>query len=322
MAEADRFAALDLGTNHCRLLIASLESTRLVSIERYSRQTRLGEGLVHTKRLSPRAMQRTMSVLHACAQKIRAHDVARLRCVSTAACREAENGAAFVTRIRIETGLSFEIIDRQEESALSALGCMDLLDPGLSYALIFDVGGGSTEMALAAREETPAGTLIWRTVEFVSVSEGTVTLSERFCQANRAIAYQKMNERVNGTIAQFVDRVGQRIAGRWEEVQLIGNSGTITTLAGIYLGLKRYRRDRVDGVTVPLHRLRELIEQIGCDPTSQHHGVLLRDRCPNMMAAGCAILNATITPWLAVANIRIADRGLRDGIIRSLCAHG
>ncbi|MFI4965989.1 MAG: Ppx/GppA phosphatase family protein, partial [Caulobacterales bacterium] len=248
--EASCYGALDLGTNNCRLLIATPHGAGgFRVIEAYSRIVRLGEGLTASGRLSDAAMERAMAALKVSAEKLRRRRVLRLRAIATQACRMAENGQAFLNRVFEETGLRLQIIPPQEEARLSVAGCLNLIDRTSDAALVVDVGGGSTELSwVDLRGAAPTGMPPLRA--WLSVPIGVVTLAERFPEGEAATEawFRAMVDTMKGEIAAFRRADGLRDVFDADQAHLIGTSGAITSLAGLHLELPRYDRSRVDGI--------------------------------------------------------------------------
>jgi exopolyphosphatase/guanosine-5'-triphosphate,3'-diphosphate pyrophosphatase len=305
-------AALDLGTNNCRLLVARPEGNGFRVIDAFSRIVRLGEGLSASGRLSEPAMGRTVDALRVCAAKMRRRQVTSARCVATEACRRAENCAEFLARVREETGIEIEIISTQEEANLAFTGCWALLDRGRSRALMFDIGGGSTELGwLAVEEETPPTMLGW-----LSVPLGVVQLSERYGGGTvDAGEYGAMVAAVRESMAPFA------ALHRWSQdtaPQMLGTSGTVTTLAGIHLDLPRYDRSVVDGSYLDFEDIRRVSRSLAAMDFDSRAGnpCIGRERA-DLVVAGCAILEAICDLW-PFGRVRVADRGVREGILAGL----
>lgn len=316
------YAALDLGTNNCRLLIAtpSDDPSGFRVVEAFSRIVRLGEGLSRTGRLDDGAMDRALEALRICADKVRRRRTLRLSAVATQACRAASNGAMFVERVQQETGLRLRVITPREEARLSVQGCAALLDRQSSAAVVIDVGGGSTELSWldleASREGEPA-VLAW-----LSVPIGVVTLAERFPETEPAgeAWFRSMVDHVKAEVAAFAaaDPLHHHFAaGR---AHLVGTSGAITSLAGLHLRLRRYDRSRVDGLW---------ITHADCQAAAGKLLALTRagraaepcigpDRA-DLVLAGAAILEAVQELW-PCDRVRVADRGLREGLLMALMA--
>jgi exopolyphosphatase/guanosine-5'-triphosphate,3'-diphosphate pyrophosphatase len=318
------YAALDLGTNNCRLLIATPAGSGFRVVEAYSRIVRLGEGLSQSGRLSDAAMDRALAALKVSAEKVRRRRVVRLRAIATQACRSAENGQDFIERVAGETGLKLQVITPREEARLSVAGCVGLLDRNAEAALVVDVGGGSTELSwvdLAGEAERtrPDGSTppirAW-----LSVPIGVVTLAERFPEEEIPTDqwFRQMVEHVKAEIAAFRRADSLREVFDSDRAHLVGTSGAITSLAGMHLGLRRYDRSQVDGIwmsradceaaAVRLMRLsaRQRADQPCIGP----------DRA-DLVLAGAAILQAVQELW-PCSRVRVADRGLREGILISL----
>lgn len=309
------YGALDLGTNNCRLLVASPSAQGFRVIDAFSRIVRLGEGLGHHGRLSDAAMARTIEALRVCSNKLKWHRVGRQRLVATEACRLSANGADFIARVAEETGLELEIIDRETEAHLAAAGAEPLLDEDAETAVVFDIGGGSTEVMWVKRSATGADVLAW-----ISMAAGVVTLSERH-GGGRDVAperYDAMRADVAALLAPFVAQVKTLPDGGDGPDHLLGTSGTVTTIAGVHLGLRHYDRSRVDGCWLENHEAERV--------TSHLRGLSYDDRAANgcigreradLVLAGCAILDE-IRAAFPEQRIRVADRGLREGILAKM----
>ena len=305
------YAALDLGTNNCRLLIARPSNDGFRVIDSFSRIIRLGEGISTTGRISDAAIERAVSALGVCSDKIRAKGAKRLRTIATEACRAADNSDAFLKLIERETGIRLEIIDRETESTFAVIGCSPLLDPEAKGAILFDIGGGSTEVV---RIERPPGAPHAPPVKgpWMSLPLGVVTLAERFGghEVTNEI-YAAMISEVSAHLAPFAAEHGHDLS----RMHLLGTSGTVTTVAGIHLGLPRYDRRRVDGLWMSDV---EIDQAIGLLQSMSYH-----DRASNacigteradLVLAGCAILDA-IRRAFPLPRLRVADRGLREGML-------
>lgn len=310
------FAALDLGTNNCRLLIArAAPGGGFRVIDAFSRIVRLGEGLSRNDRLSDLAMERTIAALRVCGSKIERRGVTSARAVATEACRRAKNCFEFVDAVERETGITIEIISSQEEGRLALAGCAPLLDCRLPYALVFDIGGGSTELMWLATERGRAPRILDQT----SIQCGVIGLTEQFGGPEVTSGmYRRMVDAVADAIGPFEER--NRIARRVGDglVQMLGTSGTVTTLAGVHLGLCRYDRRAVDGSYLRIDHARTVIDHlVGLDFGGRsRHPCIGPDRA-DLVVAGCAVLEALCDCW-PVDRLRIADRGLREGILADL----
>jgi exopolyphosphatase/guanosine-5'-triphosphate,3'-diphosphate pyrophosphatase len=308
------FAALDLGTSNCRLLIARPAEGGMRVIDSFSRIVRLGEGLLSAGVLSDAAMARTVEALAVCAAKLRHRRVTHGRFVATEACRRAANCAEFVARVHEHTGIAIEIISTDEEARLVVTGCAPLLDRRVPYAVVFDIGGGSTELVWLKVPRDPRMTP--RVEGFVSLPHGVVTLSDRY--GGREVSgetYAAMVDEMRASLAPFEEkhRIAERIARG--EVQMLGSSGTVTTLAGIHLQLPRYNRALVDGTELTFECMRTVSERLVglCYEARAAHPCIGADRA-DLVLAGCAILEAICRLW-PVGRLRVADRGIREGIL-------
>jgi exopolyphosphatase/guanosine-5'-triphosphate,3'-diphosphate pyrophosphatase len=311
------YAALDLGTNNCRLLVARGMGRGFRVIDAFSRIVRLGEGLAATGRLSEAAMARTIEALKVCAGKVSHRRVTRARYVATEACRRAGNCAEFVARVRDETGIAIETISSDEEARLVVSGCAPLLDRRARYAVVFDIGGGSTELVWLRVPRDPGQAP--RVEGFVSLPHGVVTLSDRYGGREVSPAtYAAMVEEMRQAILPFEERhrLAQRVARG--EVQMLGSSGTVTTLAGINLELPRYNRSLVDGTALSFDCVRRVSQRLVglCYDARAAHPCIGSERA-DLVLAGCAILEAICLVW-PVGRLRVADRGIREGILLDL----
>lgn len=309
-------AAIDLGTNNCRLLIAEPLTEGFRVIDAFSRIVRLGEGLQNTQRLSDAAISRTLTALRICSAKIRRRGATRVRAVATEACRRAVNCDEFVTAALRDTGIELEIITSMEEGRLALAGCAPLLDSAAPYAVVFDIGGGSTELMWMAMGD--GGPIL---LDQASVRCGVIDLAERY-GGDRVSAelYRAMVDEVARELSVFEQRNGiaQRVATG--DVQMLGTSGTVTTLAGVHMGLGRYDRRMVDGSHLRMNDAQAVISHLtGLDFAGRAANPCIGDERADLVVAGCAVFQAIGETW-PVRGLRIADRGLREGILVDLIA--
>ena len=317
--DAPLYGALDLGTNNCRLLIARPAREGFRVVDSFSRIVRLGEGLSHSGRLDDAAMDRAYDALALCAERVvrKGLDSARLTAVATQACRQAENGEAFIERVRLGTGLRLRIIDPAEEARLSVEGCLNLFDPRAEAVLVIDVGGGSTELSWLRKQGREMKTVAW-----MSAPVGVVTLAERHPEPvgrgdGAAEAwYEAMMADMRAAIAHggFVDADLQQLftTGRGH---LVGTSGAITSLAGVHLNLRKYQRDRVDGLWMTRGECEMAAERLkALGPVGRAAESCIGPDRADLVLAGAAILEAVQRAW-PCERVRVADRGLREGLL-------
>jgi len=317
-----RYAALDLGTNNCRLLIAEARGSGFRVVDGFSRIVRLGERLSNGGTLSQPAMDRAIGALRVCAAKLASSGVARSRTIATEACRSAANRTRFTERVYEETGLELEVVDRETEARLAVAGCAPLVDEDAEGVVLFDIGGGSSEIVwldLTSRYGLEGAALVRCIRAWTSLPIGVVSLAERYGgQEVDERAFAAMVEHVTGLLTG-VDRRGvlSEAVARGG-VHLLGTSGTVTTLAGVFLGLKRYDRRQVDGTWLEHAQVDTLIAQL--------LAMSFEDRVANpcigadradLVLAGCAILEAIRRRW-PCKRLRVADRGLREGMLMEL----
>ncbi|MDX2142503.1 MAG: Ppx/GppA phosphatase family protein [Rhodospirillaceae bacterium] len=311
----DVFAAVDLGTNNCRMLVARPDGQDFQVLDSFSRVTRLGEGLSRTGQLAPEAMDRTVDALKRCADKMQRRHVKVSRHVATEACRRASNCQEFLDRVERETGLALEIISAHEEATLALKGCAGLIDHTIPHALLFDIGGGSTEVLYV---KVPGDGSV--SVEgCISLPMGVVTVAEDcgggdLCERT----YDDVAGHAQRLLAPFENthRIDERIAAR--DIQMIGTSGTVTTLGGLSLGLPRYDRATVDGITLNFDTLLEKSRML-CRMSLQQRAAepCIGWQRADLVLAGCAILEAICRLW-PVGKLRVADRGLREGLLMDM----
>lgn len=324
------YGALDLGTNNCRLLIAKPSRRGFLVIDAFSRIIRLGEGVLSSGQFSEVAMSRTIEALKVCAEKMRRRGVTRSRLIATEACRIAANSGEFIERARREAGLSIEIVTQETEAKLAVSGCASLIDRNCDFTLVFDIGGGSSELiwldlarmghpwgrSLNDRLNVQACVAAW-----TSLPIGVVTLAER--HGGRDVTpegYEAMVRDVMASIEDFEKkhRFGDKIANK--RAHFLGTSGTVTTISGIHLKLPVYERSRVDGCWLSARDVRTVSD----DLIAMSYAERVAQPCigherADLVLAGCAILEALLRIW-PCQRLRVADRGLREGILATLMA--
>ncbi len=324
------YGALDLGTNNCRLLVARPSRRGFFVIDAFSRIIKLGEGVSHSGFLSEDAISRTIDALKVCSTKMARRGVTRSRLVATEACRIAKNGPDFIARVKRETGLALEIIGRETEARLAVSGCASLIDKQSDYALIFDIGGGSSEFVWlnltkgrrSKRISIEDRLKIQDCIEaWTSLPFGVVTLAERF-GSNRAEGFQfeDMVTFVGAKLKPFSEAKGICDKVALAGTHLLGTSGTVTTIAGVYLGLSEYHRAKVDGCWLSTDSIRDVTKRIAAMNWEQRAAQpCIGPERADLILAGCAIMEAMLRVW-PVQSLRVADRGLREGILATLIA--
>jgi exopolyphosphatase / guanosine-5'-triphosphate,3'-diphosphate pyrophosphatase len=335
-AEPELFAALDLGTNSCRMLIAAPDGGHFRVVDAFAKSVRLGMGLERTGHLSKSAITRTIQALDVCADKLRKYGVKNSRLVATEACRRARNGNYFLAMVTRETGLRLEVIRPEEEARLAVISCAPLVATQASQVLVFDIGGGSTELvwidlsAVPPEERAQAilnlkvtgggcGAREARIVDFISVPLGVATLHDRFADvAEDGARFALMSWYFEEQIAGFKPYANCPECDAESGFQMIGTSGTVTTVGAAHLGLRRYDRRKVDGMSLSVEAIDAVIARfLKLGPEGRRNDVGLgRDRCELIMS-GAAILQTLLRLW-PTDSIRVADRGLREGMLFSM----
>jgi exopolyphosphatase/guanosine-5'-triphosphate,3'-diphosphate pyrophosphatase len=310
---ARTYAALDLGTNNCRLLVARPTAEGFRVVDAFSRIVRLGEGLSATGRLSEAAIARTFEALKICRDKMASRGVTRARTIATEACRSAANGADFVVMIRERLGMELEVVDRETEAHLAAAGVSELADRGACSTVMFDIGGGSSEIIwLRLDPSAPHGGA--RVKAWESLRLGVVSLAETFGGVDVSDeAFAAMTAHVSQALAPFVAKVAEE--ARCDRFHLLGTSGTVTTIAGVHLNLPRYDRRAVDGLWLGRAAVDAAIARLRAMSYAERaaNACIGHERA-DLVLAGCAILEA-IRAHFPAERLRIADRGLREGML-------
>lgn len=323
---AHTYAAIDLGTNNCRLLVARASATGFDVVDAFSRPVRLGEGVGDRELLCSQAIDRTLDALEICAAKIQRAGVTRSRHIATEACRRAANGGDFLSAVEERVGLKLEIISAAEEARLALASCQSLVDPARPYALLVDIGGGSTEVVwvmVRERPDLPCG-LELGIIDMISIPWGVVTLTEALLSdqpRERPLGdgiYEGMITLIQNALKPFCAANSVYKRARSGEVQMIGASGTVTTMAAHHLGLRRYSRAAVDGSCLA----RDTVLRIGGELSRMSVRELTQVPCigndrADLALAGGAIFEAICRMW-PVGSVRVADRGLREGVLVDL----
>jgi len=308
------YAALDLGTNNCRLLVARPTGEGFRVVDAFSRIIRLGEGVSVSGRLSDLAVDRAVQALAICRNKMRNRGVTRARLIATEACRAAENGAEFRARVAEEVGLDLEVIDRATEAELAATGCTPLIDPQAEGVVLFDIGGGSSELVRLSRsQKVGRGPPLPTMCGWISLPHGVVSLAERY---GGIVVTRDIYERMVADVTEYIVPFAREHGGdALHGLHMLGTSGTVTTIAGVHLELKRYDRNRVDGCWMNAQEIGAVIDRL----LAMNYNERVASPCigaerADLVLAGCAILEAILRAF-PCPRLRVADRGLREGML-------
>jgi exopolyphosphatase/guanosine-5'-triphosphate,3'-diphosphate pyrophosphatase len=322
--------AIDVGTNACRLLIAVPQRGNGVSMPRvidsYTASVRLGEGLERHGIITDAAQNRTIKALKVCADRLKRNGVTHVRAIATETCRQAKNSQALIERARAETGIELVVVSSEEEAQLAAEGCLPLIGRDFEGALIFDIGGGSTELILvkAAADGSSEGKFAlnggkgFEIAAWASVPVGVVRLAERFGGHNLAAsAFAPMRQIVRDMLDEVRGELGAGLFDPYN-FHLLGTSGTLTTIAGIKLGLQRYVRSRIDGQWLLRGEVLRITDRVVREDFGGRAKIpcIGKDRA-DLVLPGCAILSAIMEDW-PTQHLRVADRGLREGLLLGL----
>ncbi|MCK0148548.1 Ppx/GppA family phosphatase [Marivita sp. S6314] len=329
---SELYAALDLGTNSCRMLIAQPKGNQFHVVDSFSKSVQLGSGLEKSGRLSRASMNRTISALRVCQQKLRRHEVKQMRLVATEACRRAHNARDFIRQVKRETGLTLEIIQTEEEARLAVISCAPLVSTKTEQLLVVDIGGGSTELVWIDLSAVPAierPKAIMRlhagfhtqnspfpaakVVDWISVPLGVATLRDQFSDVESDSArYALMSWYFEENLAEFAPYKDEQTR---EGFQIVGTSGTVTTVAASHLGLKRYDRNKVDGLRMTSDQIEKVISgYLHLGPEGRRRDPRIGQDRQALIMSGAAILQALLRCW-PTDRLSVADRGLREGLL-------
>jgi len=329
---AELYAALDLGTNSCRMLIAQPKGSQFHVVDSFSKSVQLGAGLEQSGRLSRASMGRTVQALRICQQKLRRHKVKRMRLVATEACRRAKNAVEFIRQVKRDTGLQLEIIQPEEEARLAVISCAPLVSTRTEQLLVVDIGGGSTELvwidlSSVPNRERPRAIMrlhagfhtvgspfpAAKVVDWISVPLGVATLRDQFEDVDDdAARFALMSWFFEENLAEFAPYKNEQAR---EGFQIIGTSGTVTTVAASHLGLKRYDRTKVDGLRMSSDQINAVINSyLSLGPIGRQRDPRIGQDRHALIMSGAAILQALLRLW-PTDRLSVADRGLREGLL-------
>ena len=326
------YAALDLGTNSCRMLIAQPKGSQFHVVDSFSKSVQLGHGLESTGKLSRASMNRTINAIRICRQKLDRHGVKNMRLVATEACRRARNGENFVAQVRRETGLTLEIIKPEEEARLAVISCAPLVSTTTTQLLVVDIGGGSTELVWidltnvpprerpraimrlhAGFKSDPGPFAAAKVVDWISVPLGVATLRDQFADVDDdAARFALMSWFFEENLEAFSPYAAAQAR---DGFQIVGTSGTVTTVAASYLGLKRYDRTKVDGLRMTTDQIDEVIQTyLSLGPVGRRNDPRIGKDRQALIMSGAAILQTLMRLW-PTDRLSVADRGLREGLL-------
>ena len=309
------YAAIDLGTNNCRLLIARAYGKTYRVIDSFSRIVRLGEGLFNSYEINEDAIKRTIEALSVCKRKMNAKGIFKTRAVSTEACRKATNTEQFYKKVILKTGIEFETLSPKQEAQLTLDGCTQLLEKSISQAIVFEIGGGSTEIMWVKIINSDKAIIS----AMLSIPFGVVSLSEQYANSTiKMDLYEKIIAQVDQKLAPFDQEYGISSYLSRNEIQMLGTSGTVTTLGGIYLNLPRYDRSKVDGLDMCVNTIRAIsLKLLRMKHAERVENGCIGEERADLVVMGCAILEAICRRW-PISSIRTADRGIREGLLKGL----
>lgn len=309
-----KIAAVDLGSNTCRLIISEVfsDGTRK-NLEIFSRMVRLAENLSHSESLEPAAMERAISVLKTCSRKIKDYQPSHIRCVATEACRRSSNSDFFRRSVKQKTSLKLEVISSEEEAELCLRGCEELLDPTIPYGIVFDIGGGSSEVMWVKVNPDNQGELL----EFISLPFGVVGLSETY-GTYTGMVFEDIGHAIQQTLKEMKAYNEIQSLIKAKQVQMIGCSGTATTIAALKLELEAYDRQMIDGAIIKRKDIEKIKYMLwDMSPAERVAHPCIGPGRSDLVVPGLSIF-AGIYDAFPVQDMCVADRGVRDGVIAVL----
>lgn len=309
------FAAIDLGTNSCRLLVGRYDGV-LKIVDSYSKVVRLGENLGQTNLLCEEAIERSLKTLKICVEKVKNNDVTHIRAVATEACRRAMNTSILLDRAKNDLDLTIEVISNEEEALLALTGCSGAFQGNIPYGIVFDIGGGSTEIMWVAIKE---GIPNFDVMDWISLPFGVVTLSDAYgAYSTSPRIYDQIRKKIKEKLIPFSEKNKIQNYIHARQVQMVGTSGTGTTLAAIHLKLQRYDRYLIDGIYLRGSEIRSITQSIlHMTPKQRNSHPCIGVGRSDLAITGAAILEGICDTW-TLPWIRVADRGVREGILMSL----
>lgn len=309
----DHIAAIDLGSNTCRLLVARPDDNRYKVVDSFSRVVRLGSNIRSSGVLSEDAITRTIEALKVCADKLSKYPISKIRAVATEACRQANNQDEFIKLVRAETGIELEVISEFEEARLALKGCTGLVNNNYKYVLGFDIGGCSTEVMWA--ENMEGG--FKKVIDWISIPHGVVSVVDA-CGGDALEFYDDIRTKISRQLASLRDHALILNEIKNNNVQIIGSSGTTTTIAAIYLDLSRYDRNKVDGISLPVNNLNDIANKLKTMSTRERSAnSCIGPGRSDVVIGGLAILQGICDTW-PITTVTVADRGVRDGILSDM----
>jgi len=300
-----RVAAIDIGTNSVRLLVADIEGDALKTIDRRTQITRLGQGVNQTRRLDPEAIKRTVAVISEYAQAIKHHGVTRVRATATSASRDATNRDDFFDPVEQLLGVRPELLSGEEEAGLEFVGATTGLTEPSPY-LVVDVGGGSTEFIVGT--SVPDG--------LISVDVGCVRLTEQVLHSDPPSA-EELSVAV-GIVRDHLADVDREVAGAGAAKTLIGTAGTVWTLGAIELGVDTSESERIHHFRLTREAAEEIFRTLATEPIEQRrHNPGLEPGRVDVIVGGVIVVVSVMRHW-AFDEMLISEADILDGIARSI----
>ena len=321
------------------MLIAAPNGAQFRIVDAFAKSVRLGADLERTGHLSRPSIERTIRALQVCASKLRKLEVQHARLVATEACRRALNGKSFLAQVKKRTGLQLELIRPEEEARLAVISCAPLVSVESEHVMVFDIGGGSTELVWIDLTGVPGAERVEavmrldirnrvrnghapgqaRIVDFISVPLGVATLHERFDDVeDESARFALMSWYFEEHLAKFAPYVDLDVLEGVSGFQMIGTSGTVTTVASAHLGLRRYDRKKVDGLTLTERQIEKVIGRLmALGPEGRRSDPSIGKDRAELIVSGAAILQTLLRIW-PTDRLGVADRGLREGMLLSM----
>jgi exopolyphosphatase/guanosine-5'-triphosphate,3'-diphosphate pyrophosphatase len=300
-----RVAAVDIGTNSCRLLVADVDGARLTSVDRRTKVTRLGQGVNETRRLDPEAMSRTIDVIHEYKDAIVEHGASRVRVAATSASRDATNRDDFFDPVEQLLGVRPELLSGEEEARLEFTGATVGLTEPEPY-LVVDVGGGSTEFILGGSE--PDG--------LISVDVGCVRLTEQILHSDPP-SPEELSVAV-GIVRDHLADVDRALGGAGQAKTLLGTAGTVWTMGAIELGVDSSASERIHHSRLSRAAAEEIFRTLATEPISRRrHNPGLEPGRVDVIVGGVIVVVSVMRHW-GFDEMLVSEADILDGLARSI----
>lgn len=307
------FAAIDLGSRNCRTIVGCQSKAGAFEyIETYSKSVSLADGVAASKKLSRKSMDRTIEALAFCSKVLSRYAGLTYLAVATDAMRRAENASVFIKRVKRELGLIISIITPQEEAYYAALGCIEVLSLETEIFVVFDIGGGSSEIALCRQKSDKDIELI----DSLSIPYGVINLLESKDHLTFS-GYSNLVQKISDLSRDFLNQYATTL-DFVNNFQCIGTSGTTTTVAALNMNLRFYDREKINDSILQFSEILKTVhyvQSLSEDERKLHPYISQSNE--DLVLGGLTILEG-IVRGLPASTITVTDRGVRDGVVYAL----